>query len=699
MQTIRMQTIEFRACQAALILFVLALGWPVGFTRAAGPPDAQDQGSLKQLSLEQLGNLEVTTASKSPQQVWKTPAAIYVITQDDIRRSGALTIPEALRLAPGVEVARIDANKWSVGIRGFGSRLARSVLVLFDGRNVYNTLEAGTYWEVQDTVLEDIDRIEVIRGPGGTVWGPNAVNGVINIITKNSKDTQGFLVSVATGSLKRGYASVRYGGSNNSGLSYRIYAKGFERGAEFHPDNQNYDSWRAAQAGFRLDWVKNARDTFTLQGDGYDEGAGETVTLTNYTPPYSQTVTGTERLSGGNILGRWTREFHEGDDLQLQVYYDRTDRYEPNFGDRRNTFDVDFLRRSYLGSRNHVTWGLGARFSEGDELAYSSGLFFDPSMRTDDLFSAFVQDNISIIPDRLTFEAGTKILHTDFTGVELEPSGRLLWTPTETETFWAAVTHAVRTPSDVERDFFLSGFIGMAPNPQGGAPLPLFARFNANRNFQSEKLNGYELGFRRVVRKSLYLDVAGLFNQYYDLFSEDILGSPFVETSFENISAPAHLLLPAEFGNGLEGSTIGGEIAPEWKPTSFWTLKGSYAFLHMVIKKEPGSLDVGSAAQVAGSSPQHQVVAQSQMDLPKHFTFDLTYRYVSPLSGLGVAAYSTGDARLAWNLARHFEFSVVGSNLMQPHHIEFPSDPGPSVGIRRSVYGKLVWTSKENSTR
>jgi iron complex outermembrane recepter protein len=375
MEPLGMRTFEF--CRRRSILITLALvlalpAWPVRAERAADP---QNQGSLKQLSLEQLGNLEVTTASKSPEQIWKTPAAIYVITQDDIRRSGAVSIPEVLRLAPGVEVARIDANKWSVGIRGFGSRLARSVLVLIDGRNVYNTLEAGTYWEVQDTVLEDIDRIEVIRGPGGTVWGPNAVNGVINIITKNSKDTQGFLVSVTAGSLKRGIASVRYGGGNSHGLSYRIYGKGFDRGSEHHFDNQNYDSWRAAQAGFRLDWVKSTRDTFTVQGDVYDEGAGETVTLTNYTPPFSQIVTGTERLSGGNILGRWTRTFHEGDDLQLQVYYDRTNRYEPNFGDVRNTFDLDFLRRSYLGMRNHISWGLGVRFSEGDELSHSTGLF------------------------------------------------------------------------------------------------------------------------------------------------------------------------------------------------------------------------------------------------------------------------------------------------------------------------------------
>ncbi len=697
METVGMSKTRSQSLQSVAVLFALTCGLPAGLARAALPPDAQDsQAPLKQLSLEQLGNVEVTTASKAPEQVWKTPAAIYVITQDDIRRSGALSIPEVLRLAPGVEVARIDANKWSIGIRGFGSRLSRSVLVIIDGRSVYNTLEAGTYWEVQDTVLEDIDRIEVIRGPGGTVWGPNAVNGVINIITKNSKDTQGAMVSAAAGSLQGGYASIRYGGGNNRGLSYRVYGKGFDRGPEHHSDDQNYDRWRAAEAGFRVDWDKNERDTFTLQGDGYDEGAGETVSLTNYTPPYAQIVTGTERLSGGNILGRWTRVFREGDDLQLQIYYDRTNRYEPNFGDLRNTFDVDFLQRFYLGSRNHISWGLGARASEGHELSYSTGLFFDPNMRTDQLYTGFLQDNITLIPGRLTFEAGTKILHTNYTGVDLQPSGRLLWTPTDTETFWAAVTRAVRTPSDVERDFFLSGFIGAGQNPQNGQSVPFFARFNANRSFQDEKLNGYELGFRRLVKKSLYLDLAGFFNQYYDLFSEDILGSPFIENSFDGIAVPTHLLIPAEFGNGLEGSTIGGEIAPQWKLTSFWTLKGSYSFLHMVIKKGPGSMDVGTASAVAGSSPQHQVVAQSQLDLPKHFSFDLTYRYVSSLPGLRVPAYSTGDARLAWNLARHFEFSVVGSNLLQPDHVEFPSDPGPSVAIRRTVYGKLVWTSKEN---
>ncbi len=659
-----------------------------GLSAIARPqPDQPQDGQLKTLSLEQLGNVEVTTMSKSPEQVWQTAAAVYVITQDDIRRSGATTIPEALRLAPGVEVARISTNKWSIGIRGFGSRLSRSVLVLIDGRSVYTTLLAGTYWEVQDTVMEDIERIEVIRGPGGTVWGPNAVNGVINIITKKTTDTHGALVSAGGGNEEQGFLSTRYGGGNDRDFNYRIYAKGFNRGSEYHSDGDHNDRWGAAQGGFRLDWAKNERDSFTVQGDIYDERAGESVTLVNYTPPFRQIADGFAYLSGGNILGRWTRTFRAGDDIQLQAYYDRTNRHEPNFGDIRDTFDVDFLQRFHIGSRHHLSWGLGGRASNGDELATTSGLFFEPPTRTDQLFTAFLQDDISLLPKRLTLEIGTKLVHTNYTGAELEPSGRLLWTPTDTQTVWLALTRAVRTPSDGERDFFLSGFIGTTTDG-----TPFFARFNANPNFKSEKLNGYELGYRRLLGKNIYMDLSSFYNQYYDLFSEEITGAPLVE----NDPAPTHILLPAQFRNGLVGSTAGGEIAPEWRPTSFWRLRGSYSFLQMVLKKSPGSLDVGSGPMIAGSSPEHQVLIQSSFDLPKRFTADISYRFVSALPGLAVPSYSTGNARLAWSFGRHWEVSVVGDNLLQPHHLEFPSDPGPSVEIKRSGYAKLVWRSKEN---
>ncbi len=346
-------------------------------------PSADADNPVKKLSLEQLGNIEITTVSKEPEEVRKTPAAIFVITHDDIERSGATTIPEALRMAPGVEVARIDGNKWSIGIRGFGSRLSRSVLVLIDGRTVYTTLFAGTYWEVQDTVMDDIDRIEVIRGPGGIIWGPNAIDGVINIITRDSKDTQGILATAGGGNVEQGFASLRTGGGNGRGLSYRVYGKGFNRGSEFHSDNQNFDGWRAGQAGFRMDWDKNDHDKITIQGDMYDEAAGESVQATSYTPPFSLVINNDARLSGGNIMGNWKRQMDGGKDFELQAYYDRTNRHEPNFGDIRNTFDVDFLERIPLAWRQHLLVGAGARFSDGDELEVVTGLTFDPPDNTD----------------------------------------------------------------------------------------------------------------------------------------------------------------------------------------------------------------------------------------------------------------------------------------------------------------------------
>ena len=504
---------------------------------------------------------------------------------------------------------------------------------------------------------------------------------MINIITKSSKDTQGELVSIGGGSVDQGFFNARYGGGNNKNFNYRIYAMGFDRGPEFHPDGQNFDRWRAAQGGFRTDWVANSRDSFTFQGDIYDEGAGESVGATSYTPPYSQVLDGTALLSGANIVTRWKRTLGEGEDFELQAYYDRTNRREPNFIDNRDTYDVDFLDRFRLPARQQISWGLGARVSRGNDPPLFSGLVFLPTERTDKLFTAFLQDEIELVANHLTLSLGTKFLRTNFTGLQLQPSGRLLWTPTNKQTVWAAFTHAVRTPSDAERNFYLSGFIGIS---QG---LPFFARFNANPNFRSEQLNGYELGYRHLVGKNLYFDVAAFYNHHSDLFSEDITGPAFVE----NDPPPTHLLLPAEFGNGLLGTTKGIEIAPEWKPFSFWRLGASYSFLQMDLRKSPNSLDVGTAPIIEGSSPRHQVTAQSALDFKKRFNFDLTYRFVSALPAETVPAYSTCDAQFAWQFIEHLRLSVVGQNLLQPHHAESAGDPGPLVGIKRSVYGQITW--------
>ncbi|MBV9505913.1 MAG: TonB-dependent receptor plug domain-containing protein [Acidobacteriia bacterium] len=655
-------------------------------------PNSQtaNPAALKQLSLEQLSQIDVTTASKEPVPAFRSPVAIYVITGQDIRRSGVIAIPDALRLAPGVEVAQIDSSKWSVGIRGFGTRLSRDVLVLIDGRTVYTPLFAGTYWEVQDTLLEDIDRIEVIRGPGGTIWGPNAVNGVINIITKSSKDTKGLFASAGGGNVEQGFVNFRYGAGNSNGLTWRIYGKGFTRGPEYHPDRDNFDDWRGGQGGFRLDWSPKTNETFSLQGDLYKQEDGERVNASTYVPPMNYTFNGYEQASGGNVLFRWTKKLSDTNDYQLQLYYDRTNRSEPNLGDRLHAFDIDFQARRKLAKRQQLLYGVEGRLSPAHFVEVASGLVFSPPNRTNYLVSAFIQDEISLVENRLLLTLGTKLLHTNYTGAQAEPSIRLMWTPNQRQAFWAAFTHAVRTPSDAEEDFFLSSFLSTAPNG-----TETFARFNANPLFAPEKLNGYEIGYRQLIAKNVYLDVAGFFNNYHDLFSQDLAGPTYFETTLpfpiNTPPPPPHYLLPAQFGNSLYGRTTGGEIAPEWRPVPHWRLLGSYSYLSMNLSRVPGIALGETPASVVGASPRHQATARSSVDVSDKLQIDLVYRYVSALPAVSAAAYSTGDARIAWRFRNGFELSAAGRNLLQPLHVEYTGDPGGSVWIRRSVFATLAW--------
>ncbi|HEU5023052.1 MAG TPA: TonB-dependent receptor [Bryobacteraceae bacterium] len=650
--------------------------------------DFSDPGVLKKLSLEELAQIEVTTPSKAPVSAFDSPSAVFVITGEDIRRSGATSIPEALRLAPGVEVARIDANHWSIGIRGFGTRLTRSVLVLIDGRTVFTPLFDGTYWEVQDTLLEDVDRIEVVRGPGATVWGPNAVNGVINVVTKSAGETHGTFVSLGGGNEEQGFLNARYGGGNGKNFNYRFYGKAFTRDAELHPDNAYFDDWRSIQGGFRMDWSDTGRGAFTLQGDIYREEAGERVQAGAYTPPYQYNIDDNEFLSGGNILARWQRSLSQRNDVQVQFYYDRTNRHEPNLGELRNTFDVDFLQNVQLG-RHKVSWGLGARFEPVRDIQVVTGLTFLPAERADYLLTAFLQDEIQLVRDRLTLTLGAKALHTNFThGIGYEPSIRLAWTPDAKQTVWAAFTHALRTPSDVEENFYLSGLVGILPDG-----TPWLGRFNANSNFATEQMNGYELGYRRLFGKHVLTDISSYFNHYHNLFDQEITGGIFFEDGAPGVTGPVvpHIMLPLQFGNGLLAYTKGIEVSPEWRPTASWRLRGSYSYLHMNVYKAPDSADIGTAAGIQGASPEHQVYIQSELDVSKKIQLDLTWRHVSRLLAGPVPAYSTADARIGWRFTPGLELSIAGRNLLQPSHIEDAGDPGPLVGIERSGYAQLTW--------
>ena len=634
---------------------------------------------LKQLSLAQLGNIEVTTASKEPEEVWKTPAAIYVITQEDIRRSGATSIPEVLRLAPGVEVAQVDSDHWSVSIRGFGSVLASKLLVLIDGRSVYTPLFAGVYWQVQATPLEDIERIEVIRGPGGTIWGANAVNGVINIITRNTKDTHGAMLSLGGGNVDQGTGTFRYGGSNGAGLNYRVYGMGFTRGPQFHADHRNFDDWRMGQVGFRTDWDKNSRDTFTFQGDIYHEVAGETTTFALYSPPSQVIVDGNGKFSGGNIMARWKRVVNEKSDFQIQTYYDYTRHYEPEFGETRHTFDVDFLHHLVLPGQQNFLWGLGARWSPGNAIQRVPTIDFLPHRLTDQIYSGFVQDEIPLFHHRFSLTVGSKFEHNNYTGFEIQPSARLLWNLSPHQSLWASVTRAVRTPSRLDEDIQLSDFATTTP-------LPIYVRVSGDGHFQSEQLIAYEGGYRTLVAAHGYVDLAVFYNNYNDLFSFQV-GAPFLETD----PAPAHAIIPVLTRNGIHGSTTGFEVAPDWKPVSWWELRASYAYLNMDLKTKPSSNDPSSVPGYEGSSPRHEVVVQSFLNLPRKLEFGQTFRYVSALRAQSVKGYETADVRFGWHLSPELELSVGGQNLLQPHHAAFGGDPGGPVGIKRSVYAKLVW--------
>jgi iron complex outermembrane recepter protein len=653
-----------------LALMVICL---VAESFAADQDAVPDPDSLKKLSLSELGNIEVTTPSKEPEELWKTPAATYVLTQEDIRRSGATSIPEMLRLVPGVEVARINSNQWSVSIRGFGSAFSRNVLVLIDGRSVYTPLFAGVYWDVQNVPIEDIDRIEVVRGPGGTIWGSNAVNGVINIITKKARNTHGTYASVRSGNIDQGGGTFRYGGAHGANLDYRMYGMGFGLAPEFHLDNDNYDSWQLGQAGFRTDSTLSDRDNLTVEGDIYKGKVGQRVNIAYYSPLVQKNVDGIEDVSGGNLLGVWRHTLSDTSDFQVQAYYDRTSRFGPQLGETRDTFDFDFVHHLQLGERNQVTWGFGTRLSKGDFIQTVPTVNFVPSNETDTIYSAFVQDQIAILKNKLWLTLGSKFERNNFTGWENQPGARLLFNPTPHQTVWAAVTRAVRTPSRIDEDLQLTGLL--LPNP------PIFICICDNGKFVSETLLGYEVGYRRLITSSLYIDVAGFHNKYNDLQS---FGA--ASLSIENSPPPQHILISVPFVNGIMGSSNGGEIAPDWKATRWMELRAGYSYTSLNLVDRATHAKSSDISSYEGSSPHNEVTGQTFFSLPKQLTLSPTYRYVGSVPAQLTGSYQTMDARIAWRFTKNFELSFTGQNLFQPRHPEFGS-----VLVERGGYGQITW--------
>jgi iron complex outermembrane receptor protein len=612
------------------------------------PPASSPSGeaaAYKKMSLDELMDVKVTTVSRRESTVWQSPAAISVITQDDIHRSGATNIPQALRMAPGLEVAQIDSSSWAITSRGFNSSTANKLLVLMDGRSVYTPLYSGVFWDVQDTMMQDIDRIEVIRGPAGTLWGANAVNGVINVITKDAKDTQGLLFTAGGGTQEHDFSSVRYGWTMGN-ASTRIYAKHFDRDQTVRANGTEiWNSFSMNQAGFRTDW-ELSDGHFTLQGDMY-HGVRD-----NHT---AMTLEDTE-LSGGNLLGRWTQKLPQGD-IKLQMYYDGSHRDIPNsFGETRHTYDLDFQYHMPVGTQQDVTFGVGYRVT-ADHIRNSAAIQFLPERRVQNLFSAFIQDEIQLIPERLWLTLGSKFEHNDFTGFEVQPSGRLLWVIDERQSAWAAVSRAVRTPTRLETDLRI--FAG---------PVTLAN----NLDFMSEDVIAYEVGYRVQPCDWLSLDLAAFYNDYRHL------------RSIEAINALNYIQ-----DNKVKGQTYGVEIASTIKLADWWKLYTSHSFLTVQLQTESDSADT-STVRTSGNDPVYQAMLRSSMDLLRDVQLNVDLRYVSKLTSQNVPGYFSADVRLSWKITPHLEMSVVGQNLFDSQHPEFGTSVNRSE-IQRGVFAELTY--------
>lgn len=636
--------------------FVLSLGLGAlanltfsSHLRAEGDEALPAPSILKTLSVDELMDIQVTSVSLHPEKLSQTASAIQVITSDDIRRSGATSVPEALRLASNLEVAQIDSRQWAITARGFNNLFADKLLVLIDGRSVYTPLYAGVYWDVQDTMLEDVDRIEVISGPGATQWGANAVNGVINVTTKNARDTQGALLSTGAGSELRNSTEARYGGQIAPNLFYRVYAKYFDRGDSTRPDHRkSNDAWHVGQAGFRADWDPQTDNVVTVQGDAYDGTMGQ-VGPDNI------------RVNGGNVLGRWSRTLAENSEVKLQAYYDHTHRRIPNsFTQDLDTYDVDFQHRLPVGSRNDVQWGLGYRLVQDDVLNTPANAFL-PAQVARQSFTGFLQDDVTLVPDRWHATVGSKVEHNDYTGFEFEPSLRLSWTPDARQTVWSAISRAVRTPSRIDRDLY--------------SPATPPYRITGGAQVVSEKLSAYELGYRVQLNPQLAASVATFINEYHDL------------RSLEPLDPPA--AFPVARSSGLQGRSAGIEISMDWRATAAWRWHAGFTQLSVHSEPEAGSLDRSTRDSVV-RDPPYQGALRSMLDLGRKWELDVDLRYVGRVANQAVPGYTEGDVRLAWTPVGDWEFSLVGQNLLHVHHAEF-NVPGARREIQRSVFGNVSW--------
>jgi iron complex outermembrane receptor protein len=634
---------------------------------------------LTKASLEELANLQVTSVSKKEQSLSKAGAAIFVITQEDIRRSGMTNIPDLLRMAPGVNVARLDANTWAISIRGFNNRYSNKVLVLIDGRSVYSEVFSGVNWDQQDVPLEDIERIEVIRGPGGTLWGPNAMNGAINIITKRSQDTQGGLITAATGSEENLAGLVQYGGKIGVKGAYRAFGSYFNiEPSILAAGAEGADGWHGSHGGFRSDWNLSPHDTLSVEADLLQTAEGQTVTavIANQLP-LVRTFNDRVTVGAGNLDAQYGHTFSNGSELSVLTYFDRFERHD-EADNVIQKFDGELQYNFRIGSRQDFVAGADYRLTS----ASYKGLydtFMVPDHVLDNLFSMFLQDEITLT-HTLALTVGSKIEHNAFTGLEFEPSADLVWTPRVRQSVWLSVARAIRQPSLLDENIQIaSAVVQVNPSTFGVAEL------SGNPLLETERVLDYELGYRNQVNRKVSVDISTFLSNYTDLRTTQTEASFFTLTP-----GPPHLVLPATWSNAGRAQDFGAELSGSWDVTSRWRISPGFSFLHMNVHPEPASSV--SADPSRGTSPRHQAQLRSSVKLGRRLEWDSSAYFVGVLTSGPVPAYTRLDTRLGWTMGEYMYVSVGGQNLLTPHHFEFvngfrvnPTD------VERSIVAKLTW--------
>jgi len=655
--------------------FARALVALLAVPAAAAAQAGNAQPDLAELDIEELGRITVTSASRGPEPVSHASAAIFVITREDMRRAGSRSIPDALRLAPGLQVARVTARDWSITARGFGEASPNKLLVLVDGRAVYSPLFAGVFWDIQAWPISDVDRIEVILGPGATLWGSNAVNGVINIITRDASVTRGGRLSVRTSTDAPITALARYGFGLGASSALRVYGMYSDHDPSRFADGTDADDdWRRGQGGFRFDSDLSGRDHLTIQGDAYAAEGDQISRLVTLDPPYAELVPGSREVNGGNILARWTRTLGARSELRVQGYYDRAVRTQlPATGRVAvDLADIEFQHRFGLGRRHDLVWGAGYRLVS-DELEDLFAIGLVPPARNTYLLTAFAQDEITLAPDRLFATLGAKLERNDFTGVEIQPNARVRWSPVPEHTLWASTSRALRIPTRLDTD------IRFITNVLPTSPLTL-VRVEGNEDFESESVVAAEVGYRGELASWLSLDVSA-YHSWYDRLRSTHPLAPTTEDG--------RTVLPVTIGNDANARTWGGTVAVNWHPATRVLVRGSYTRLEMRVTSDSDAAPNSVPNISAGANPEHFGSLAVFVALPRDLELHLIGRYVGALSTPLIEDYVEAGARLGWRVTPNFSVGIRGENLLHDRHAEFASAPQREMPRRAELHGDL----------